>query len=78
LVLIRADRIIEGEVVDILYDGTQHQFLFNKTAPVDNHRTKRDAFSSATAAFLAQGQGAKEAIEAARDFVLPSRLVSQA
>lgn len=68
-VLIKADRLVEGELVDILYDGAEHQFLFAKTAPHGAPRMKRDAFSSAVAAYLTKGLRVKEAIEAAKEFV---------
>lgn len=75
MVLIRADRVIEDEMVDILYDGTEHQFLFTKAG---NHRLKRDAFAAAAAAYLTKGYRVKEAVEAAKEFLLSARLLSQA
>lgn len=77
-VLIKADRLVEGELVDILYDGVEHQFLFTKTAPHGELRMKRDAFSSAVAAYLTKGFRVKEAIEAAKEFVFSTRPVGKA
>ncbi|MDP1808470.1 MAG: bifunctional hydroxymethylpyrimidine kinase/phosphomethylpyrimidine kinase [Actinomycetota bacterium] len=77
-VLIKADRLVDGEMVDILYDGAEHQFLFTKTAPRGEPREKRDAFSSAVAAYLTKGYRVKEAIEAAKELLFAARLVGQA
>lgn len=77
-VLIKADRIIEDEMVDILYDGDEHRFLFTKNATLDNHRLKRDVFSSAVAAFITKGYGVKEAIEAAKEFTFSRRAAGRA
>lgn len=65
-VLVRADHIIENELVDIFYDGSEHRFLFAKTVPDANPRTSRDLFASALAANLASGRRVQEAVESAR------------
>lgn len=77
-VLIKADRLVEGELLDILYDGAEHQFLFTKTAPQGGPRLKRDAFSSAVAAYLTKGYRVREAIDAAKQLVFSTRLIDQA
>ena len=76
-VLIKADKIIEDELVDILYDGQEHQFLFTKSAPSQNFRVARDIFSSGVAAYLAKNYRLKMAIEAAKNLTLAPRLIDQ-
>jgi len=77
LVLIRADRPVEDEFIDILYDGNEHQFLFTKTAPPESPRVSRDSFASAVAAFLSKDYRVKEAIEAAKQLGGSRQLVGQ-
>lgn len=76
-VLIKADKIIENELVDILYDGNEHHFLFTKNVPETDVRRVRDIFSSGVAAYLAKSYRLKMAIEAAKDLTLSPRLLGQ-
>lgn len=76
-VLIKADKIIENELVDILYDGNEHHFLFTKNALETDVRRMRDIFSSGVAAYLAKSYRLKMAIEAAKDLTLTPRLLGQ-
>lgn len=67
-VLVRADRRVDDEWVDVFFDGREHQLLFNKDEPVIDIRRSRDVFSSALSAYLAGGNPMKEAILAAKQF----------
>jgi len=76
-VLVRADHLVDADLVDILYDGKEHQFLFTKTAPAENLRRERDSFSAAVTAYLAKDYRIKEAIEAAKSMGQPKHFVGQ-
>jgi hydroxymethylpyrimidine/phosphomethylpyrimidine kinase len=67
-VLIRADRLVDDEWVDIFFEGGEHQFLFRKTAQPEDVRAGRDLFAAAVVAYLAQGRSLREAIEQAQQF----------
>ncbi len=77
-VLIKADKKIENEQVDILYDGHEHQFLFTKNALGQDMRAARDIFSSGVAAYLAKNYRLKMAVESAKDLTTPAaRLIGR-
>ncbi len=76
-VLIRSDKMIEGEMVDILYDGHEHEFLFTKNGSDQNIRGARDIFSSGVAAYLAKSYRFKMAIEAAKELAPAPRLIGR-
>ena len=78
LVLIKADHPVDEEMVDILYDGTEHQFLFTKNGKPAPPRQRRDVLASAVAASLCKGYRVKEAVEAAKQFALATHPIGQA
>ncbi len=76
-VLVRADRQVDDELVDILYDGREHRFLFRKTAPQGGLRLVRDIFSTAAMAYLSQGRSLQESLELAQKYELQPMSVPQ-
>ena len=73
-VLIKADRRIDDEWVDVLYDGIEHQLLFIKEEPRINWRLYRDVFSSALAVFLLNSNTVQKAVESANNFTMGYRI----
>lgn len=67
-VLIRADRVVDDEWLDVLYDGREHQFLFKKGPVPSRYRVRRDVFCSSLCAGIAEGLDARRAIEIAQEF----------
>lgn len=67
-VLIRADRLVDDDWVDIFFDGREHQFLFIKSVRPSDIREGRDDFASALAAHLARGRDVLESVGAAQQF----------
>ncbi len=69
-VLVRSDKSIDGEWVDILYNGAEHQLIYSKEKPVTDIRKYRDVYSSALAVFLLErGRSVRDACEQALKFV---------
>lgn len=69
-VLIRADRVVDDEWLDILYDGKEHQFLFKKGPVPSRYRVRRDVFCSCLTAGIAEGLDTRKAVEVAQEFEL--------
>lgn len=69
-VLIRADKVVDDEWLDIYFDGKEHQFLFRKQGVPTAFRKRRDVFCSCLVAELAQGTDTKRAAEIAQEFEL--------
>ena len=68
--LIRSDKLIDGEWVDVLYDGKEHQLIYSKEEPIIDIRKYRDVYCSALAVFLLErGRSVRYACEQAQKFV---------
>lgn len=76
-VLVKADRRVDDEWIDIFYDGTEHQLLFYKEDPGIDVRRARDIFSSALAVHLAGGASVRDAVLSARDFSVGYRVINR-
>jgi len=69
-VLVRSDKLIDGEWVDILYDGREHQLIYSKEEPKVDIRKYRDVYGSALTVYLLErGSKVNEACEQAQKFI---------
>jgi len=74
-VLVRSDKLIEGEWVDVLYDGSEHHLIYGKEEPKIDLRKYRDVYCSALAVYLLErGRSVSDACEQALKFINSYRI----
>lgn len=77
-VMVRSDKMIDDEWVDVLYDGGEHHLIFYKEPPKVDIRRSRDVFCSSLAIFLLErGVQVKDAVRSAQSFQNSYRLAKQ-